>query len=279
MKTKKILSEYSYKPKKAMAQNFLVNEKLLDRISQLANLGPEDTVVEIGAGPGNLTRRLARFAGKVFAIEAEEELTLICKAELKDENVELIHMDALTVDYRSLAPAEGKLKVVANLPYNITTPILFKLLETPDILSEMLLLVQAEVATRIAAEPGSKEYGILSVFMQLYADTKVLTIIGPEVFKPKPKVNSALLRLKMLDQLRAQVDDLAFFKRVVKAAFGMRRKTLKNALLKNAGLGLEQQTLLEVLEDLDIDPVRRAETLSIKEFADLANSLRARMDV
>ncbi len=273
MRTRQILKEYNYRPSRGLAQNFLVNESLLNRISQLAHLGPDDTVVEIGAGPGNLTRRLARFAGKVIAIEADEELTLIHKAESTDENVEVICADALEFDFGSLPRGQGKLKLVANLPYNITTPLLFKLLERPELFSEMLILVQAEVANRIAAEPGSRKYGILSVVIQLWADAKIVLTVDPKNFSPRPKVNSALLRLTMLDKPRSEIDDPEFFQSLVKASFSKRRKTLKNALLKSPQMGIDQDRLLEALDLTGIDPGCRAETLSIENFAALANAL------
>ncbi len=267
-----ILKEYGYRPKKARGQNFLVKEGVLDLIAAAARIQPDETVIEIGPGPGNLTRRLVKAAKHVIAIELEHELASILKAELPADNLTIVEADALTVDFAQFAPTSGKIKVVANLPYQITTPMLFKLLATPTLFSQILLLIQKEVAQRIVAPAGKKPYGILSVRTQLLADCEIALEVGPESFLPKPKVDSALLRFAMLDSPRAQVKDLETFKRVVRAAFAKRRKTLRNSFSTSDG-SFGKDEIARALEAAGVDSGRRAETVTVEEFAAIANYL------
>lgn len=269
-RTKKILSEYGYQPRKGRGQHFLVRERTLRSIVNAARIGPDETVVEIGPGPGNLTRHLLGAAARVIAVEVEHELCLMLKAELRADNLELIEADVLDLDFGNLAPAGKKLKVVANLPYNITTPVLFKFLESPNLFSELLLLVQAEVARRICAPPGKKPFGILAAQAQLWADCETALEVGPEAFTPKPRVQSALVRIAMRDRPRAEVADPAVYKKTVRAAFSHRRKTLANSLM---GAGLSRERVTKALDRAGIEARRRAESLSIDEFAALANAM------
>ncbi len=270
--TRQILREYGYRPRKGRGQNFLVRESVLKDIVREAGVDPQETVVEIGPGPGNLTRHLVKAAKKVIAIEIEHELGAVMKAEIKAENIEVIEADALELDFSGLVNQGEKLKVVANLPYNISTPVLFKLLETPDVFSELLLLLQKEVAERVCAAPGKKPYGILAVLTRIKADTEIALRVGREAFSPVPKVDSALVRITMLEHPRAEVADMELFRRVVRAAFSKRRKKLKNSF-SGKDLGLSENAVKECLEKAGISPHRRPETVSVEGFAQLANAL------
>lgn len=251
-------------PKKHLGQNFLYDPSILERIVDSAELSPDDTVVEIGPGPGKLTRLLAETVKKVIAIELDSELYERLRAELIGyRNVELVHDDALKYSYEST----GKFKVVANIPYYITTPIIFRLLEARENLLTMTLTIQKEVAERIAAFPGGKDYGVLSIMVQYYARAEMKFIIPKEAFRPAPKVDSAVLHIRLLERPSVYVRDEKMFFRVVKTAFSQRRKTLSNSL---KGFGAD---IKELLTSAGIDPVRRPETLSLEEFAGLADSL------
>jgi 16S rRNA (adenine1518-N6/adenine1519-N6)-dimethyltransferase len=270
--TRAILREYGYQPNKRRGQNFLVREAMLQSIAEAARLSATDVVLEIGPGPGNLTRHLVRSAGRVIAVEVEHELASIVRAELASDNLTVLEADALSLDFAALTPPGGKLKLVANLPFNITTPMLFKILEDPTLFSQVLLLIQKEVAERIIAPAGQKPYGILAVQTQLRCDAEIALTIGPEAFSPRPKVASALIRLTPLPAPRAPVTDLDRFRRLVRAAFAQRRKTLRNSLLAALD-GFTPEQIDQALAQTEIDPRRRAETLSIEEFAALENKL------
>ncbi len=276
-RTRRILNEYGFRGRKSRGQNFLVHEATLQRIADAARLGPLDTVIEIGPGPGNLTRRLCRAAGRVVAIEVEHELCLILKSEVKAANVAVIEASALDVDFRGLAAAGQRLKVVANLPYNITTPVLFKLLSTPELFSELLLLVQLEVAKRITAAPGTRAWGILGAQCRLLADCAVVFGVGPEAFRPRPRVESALTRLRMLPAPRARVIRPELYRRVVRAAFAGRRKTLRNSFTVGE-FGFGPELIAAALREAGIDPGRRAETVTVEEFAAIANAVAGRAE-
>jgi len=271
-RTREILADYGYQPKKSRGQNFLVQERVLKRIVDCAHIKPSETVIEIGPGTGGLTRRLVRAAKKVVAIELDSELATILKAELAADNLEVVQADALETEFADFAAPGERLKVIANLPYNISAPILFKLIDSSHLFSELLLLVQLEVAERIAAPPGKKPYGILAARAQLVADARVLFEVAPSAFRPRPKVTSALVRLRMLEKPRAEVQDMEMFKRVVRGAFARRRKTLRNSFSEEL-LGCSREAVTELMTELGIAPSRRAETVTVSEFASLANAL------
>lgn len=259
-----------HNPKKSLGQHFLVSDKVLWQIVQLARVSDDEAIVEIGAGPGNLTRKLARRARLVHAIEFDRDMADRLAEKLKEDNVHVIQDNALFFDYKGLAPSGEKLKVVSNLPYNISTQIIFKLMETPEIFSAMYLMVQKEVGLRLAARPGTKDYGILAVFTQMRADTDALLEVGPRAFRPPPKVDSTLVRIRPLKESRYKLESEEYFKKVVRAAFSKRRKTLRNSLA-GSGMGLEPAEAAGILEACGIEPSRRAETLTLEEFARLAN--------
>ena len=250
--------------KKHLGQNFLYDPSILDNIISAAGLSGEDTVVEIGPGPGRLTRKLAEGVKKLIAIELDPELYERLKGDfIAYRNVEIIHADALKFPFESI----GEFKVVANIPYYITTPIIFRLHDAKKYLQSMTLTIQKEVAERIVARPGGKDYGVLTIMIQYFAQPELKFIIPKEAFRPMPKVDSALVHMKILGQPRVMVRDEAVFSRLVRTAFSQRRKTLSNSL---KGVS---DNIKDVLLQSGIDPQRRPETLSLEEFARLSDFL------
>ena len=249
--------------KKYLGQHFLYDPAILHRIIEEANLTPEDLVVEIGPGPGKLTRLLAEATGKTIAIELDEVLYEKLSGEfIAYKNVQLIYGDALRFPYENLGP----FKVVSNIPYYITTPLIFRLLQAKKHLSTMTLTIQREVAERIVADPGGKDYGVLSIMVQYAGDPSLCFLIPRDSFRPVPKVDSAVIHIRIRKKPPVEVHNEEFFFRLVKTAFSQRRKILSNSL-KTIGPGLETHFAMA-----GIDPGRRPETLSIKEFAVLANT-------
>lgn len=253
--------------KKYLGQNFLFDPSILHRIVEVASITPDDTVVEIGPGTGSLTKILAGEAKKVIAIELDSELYNRLKSELKEfKNIELIHGDALKYPYEKLE----SFKVVANIPYYITTPIIFRLIEIRKNLKSITLTIQKEVAQRIAGKPDTKNYGVLSIAVQYYGQPELKFIIPKRAFKPVPRVDSAVIHIEMFDEPKVKVMDEKLFFRVVKTAFSQRRKTLANALKSVS------KDIRDILISAGIEHSRRAETLSIEEFARLANSIKTK---
>lgn len=259
----------SIRPKKSLGQHFLKDRAYLGKIVDAARIGPADRVLEIGPGLGGLTRLLAARAERVLALELDDRLIGVLRDDFAgSQNVEIVHGDALTFDYGSLA---GPWKVVANLPYYISTPLVQRLIEHRDRFSTLTVMLQKEVAERIAAPPGGKEYGFLSVLVQLYTDPRMEFSVPPGAFSPPPDVESAVITLSVLDRPAAALLDEPFFFRLVKEAFSQRRKTLRNALRR---LGLPPLTAEDAARRTGIDLARRPETLSVAEFAALADALR-----
>ncbi len=269
-RTKKVLFQYGYQGRRSLGQHFLVDEGVLKRIALLANLTQEDEVLEIGAGPGNLTKYLVERAGKVYALEISEELVEILKKELSAPNLKVICADVLGFNFKTIASKGKKLKVVANLPYNISTEVIFRLLETRGIFSELYLMLQKEVAERVCAKPKTKDYGILAVISQIHSEPEIIMRIGPNAFHPKPKVDSALVKFKILDDYRFPLINYSDFKKVLKAIFAKRRKTLRNALSKSQ-LKLSRDEAEELLKAVNINPQARAEELELEKICQLAN--------
>jgi 16S rRNA (adenine1518-N6/adenine1519-N6)-dimethyltransferase len=256
--------------KKSLGQNFLKDPHFLAKIADAARIGPLDQVLEVGPGLGHLTCLLAERAGKVLALELDERLIPILQKEfINKQSVELLQADALEYPYETLS---GKWKVVANLPYYISTPIIQKLLSHREKFTSLTLMLQKEVAERIAAEPGGKEYGYLSVLVQFRAIPRLEFSVPAGAFTPRPKVDSAVITLSIRDQPAAPVSDEEFFLRVIKAAFSQRRKTLRNSLKQ---LNAPPERMELVMDETGIDLARRAETLSVQEFAKLSDFLRA----
>jgi 16S rRNA (adenine1518-N6/adenine1519-N6)-dimethyltransferase len=263
------------RPKKQLGQNFLVNPEVLNIILEAAELTDNDTVIEIGAGLGRLTDVLVRRAKRVIAVEVDELLYKALAAQFSiDSRVHLLNADILKLELNSLFESDNTphlYKVIANLPYNITTPILWKLLAHQKQIHSCILMMQKEVAERIVAGPGGKDYGALTIGVAYHAETTLITTLSPENFYPAPKVDSALLKLTMRKSPKVSVDDEELFFKVVRTGFRTRRKMLKNALVR--GRFASAEGLAAAFKELGIAPERRAETLDIAEFAALANFL------
>lgn len=259
-----------------LGQHFLRHPGALARIVAAAELSAADTVVEVGAGTGILTAALAAAAGRVLAVEVDRRLIPRLKERLAAHglaNVEVVEQDILAFDLEGAAERFGPLKVVGNLPYSISSPVVFRLLELRRFVPLAVLMFQREVAARLAAPPGGKDYGILTVLVQQAARVEWVMELEPKHFQPPPNVRSAVMKLVFPPEPPCPVADAALFARVVKAAFGQRRKTLHNAL---RALGLPPEELDQLLSAAGIAPGLRAERLSVADFARLADRLAAR---
>ena len=270
-----IADMFGFTFKKGLGQNFLTSEDILEKIASAADCRGGG-VLEIGPGFGVLTRELSKTAGKVVSLEIDERLLDVLEYTLDGcENVKVINRDVLKTDLRELIREEfggEKISVAANLPYYITTPIISKLLEERLPLKNIVVMVQKEVAVRMTAEPGSKDYGAITLLCRYFSKPEIITSVPAGLFVPPPKVDSAVLRLKMLDSPSAAVNDEELFFKTVRAAFSQRRKTLLNCL--SSYFSVPKQELSESLLNLNIEPSRRGETLSIEEFAAVSNALR-----
>jgi 16S rRNA (adenine1518-N6/adenine1519-N6)-dimethyltransferase len=254
----------------ALGQHFLRDAAIARAIVDLVAPTASDLVVEIGPGAGALTGLLAARAGRLVALEIDRTLGAGLRARLP--TVEVLDADARTWDYTGLAaPPGGRVLIVGNLPYSVGKPILAALIEARAAIDEMALMLQREVAERVAAPPGGKTYGSLSVFVQLHCDVRVALRVPPGAFRPPPKVESAVLHLRVLREPRVALADARRFERVVRAAFAQRRKMLANALA--AGLGLPLDLIRRAATAAGVDPTRRAETLTLPEFAELTARL------
>lgn len=269
LNTKDLVLKYNFKFTKSLGQNFLIDDSVLEDIVEGAEITKEDYVIEIGPGVGTLTKELLKRAKKVTSIELDEKLIPILQEELKDfDNFDIVHKDALKVDFNKLIGEETSVKVVANLPYYVTTPIIANLLNGNYNIKSITIMIQKEVGERIDAEPSTKDYGAFSLLVQYYCDTKIIRHVPPSSFIPAPKVDSIVIRLDKLKEPRVQVKSEKLFFNVIRQSFNMRRKTLWNAM-KN--IGLDKEKLAMGFENAGIEPTRRGETLSIEEFANLAN--------
>lgn len=278
-RTNEILKRNQLKLKKSLGQNFLVDQNILHKIVGAAELDATKGALEIGPGIGALTQQLAKQAGRVVAVEIDQRLLPILAETLEPfPNASVIHGDVLKVDLRALfaehfAGLDG-VSVVANLPYYITTPIIMKLLEDKLPLENIVVMIQKEVADRMAAKPGGKDYGSLSIAVQYYCEPEVVTIVPQTVFIPQPNVDSAVIRLRVRKQPPVQTEDEAFFFEVVQASFVQRRKTLYNNLSARFFTKETKPQLEGILTACGIEPSRRGETLSMDEYARLSDALR-----
>lgn len=269
---KQILARHGLRPKKDWGQNFLGDESVLSDIAEVCRLGPGETVVELGAGLGHLTRALAATGAKVVAIERDRDLVKVLQEELKAlPNVRIEAANAAQLDFEAVAGAPRPV-VAGNLPYQLSSPILFEVLEQRARVKRAVFLLQKEVAERIAAPPGGRDYGLLSVLLQAFAHVEVAFEVHAHRFHPPPKVDSAVVVVEILAKPRAEVRDVARYTRVVKAAFAQRRKTLLNSL-KSGKLVEDAAQLVAALQKAGIDGQRRAETLTPQEFASLEREL------
>ena len=267
-----IKDRYGFRLSKSLGQNFLTDKNIIDKIIDATEITDEDLVIEIGPGIGVLTYEAAQKAGKVTAIEIDKNLIPILKDNLSEfDNVEIVNQDVLKTDLNSMIDESGckKAKIIGNLPYYITTPIIMAILERRIHADSITVMMQKEVADRIKSKPGSKVYGALSVAVQYYCTVQTVAVVPKEVFYPVPKVDSAVLRLDIRKDKPVELIDEKMFFRCIKAGFGQRRKTLSNSLM---GIGdVTKDEVKECLSSVGIDEKRRAETLSLDEFANLAN--------
>ena len=264
-----LLDKYDLRAKKSWGQNFLGDEAILDDIARLAVEEAGEPVVELGGGLGHLTARLVARGARDTVVERDRDMARVLRGELGDA-VTLLEADAVRVDYGALAGPAGKIAVVGNLPYHLTSPILFALLDQVEHVSRAVFLVQREVAERLAAEPGTKEWGLLSVLLQHRAHVSVERRVPPGAFFPPPKVESAVLRVAFRPPAAAPLDD-ARFRALVKAGFAQRRKVLSNALA--AGRVASPEAIASALQAVGIDGRRRGETLTVAEWVSLERAL------
>ena len=276
--TIEVIQKYNFAFQKKFGQNFLIDTHVLDKIISAAGMTKEDTVLEVGPGIGTMTQRLSQAAGQVIAVEIDTNLIPILKDTLQDcENVTVINEDILKIDIKKMAEEKGggrPVKVVANLPYYITTPIIMGLFESGAPIDNITVMVQKEVADRMQVGPGSKDYGALSLAVQYYAEPYIVANVPPNCFMPRPKVGSAVIRLTCHEQPPVNVVDEKFFFRVIRASFNQRRKTLQNGLGNDAGLPVTKQQTAEALEKMGLSGTIRGEALSLEQFAELSNILK-----
>jgi 16S rRNA (adenine1518-N6/adenine1519-N6)-dimethyltransferase len=264
-----ILRRHGLRAKHSWGQNFLSDARVLERIAELAELAPGEVAVEIGPGLGHLTEKLLETGARIVAIERDHDMVKVL-GELAGPNLTVVEANAAKAEYAKAAGVE-RVTVVGNLPYHLTSPILFQILDQQASVTRAVFTVQKEVADRLSAEPGGRDYGLLSVLLGLHFDVESVLELPRGYFHPPPKVDSSVIRLTHLDRPRAEVDE-ALFRRVVKAGFAHRRKTLSNTLKSDKTLG-EPETIARALAAAQIDGGRRAETLSVEEFAAIARAL------
>jgi 16S rRNA (adenine1518-N6/adenine1519-N6)-dimethyltransferase len=269
------LAEYGLTPRKRWGQHFLVDRNILRKVVRAAGLEKGDTVLEIGPGLGEMTLALAPQVKKVIAVEIDRKLVKILKEKTAGfSNIMVIEGDVLKISFEQLyQQGNQQLKVVANLPYQISTPLLFRFIESRDLFSSLTLMLQREVAERMIASPGGKNYGPLSIFTQSVSDLSIQFYIKPSAFFPAPKVESAVIHMVWKERPLVRPEEEGWFKKVVKGCFSYRRKTLINAL-GHADLPLPEN-IEQRIEKIGIEPQRRPETLTIQEFARLANAVRS----
>lgn len=273
--TKAVLNRYPFVFQKKFGQNFLIDPHVLDKIINAAEITKEDCVIEIGPGIGSVTQALIDNAGKVISIEIDDQLIPILTEQFGGcENFRLIHKDVLKVDFHKLIAEESpnrRIKVVANLPYYITTPIIMMLLEHNLPIESITVMVQKEVADRMASGPGSKQYGAITVAMKYYCDTYLVANVPQNCFMPRPNVDSAVIKLTLHQESIVDINDEEQLLKIIKAAFSQRRKTLLNTLASNGNLGLSKEEIKNILDESGIGASTRGETLSLDDYAMLSN--------
>ena len=275
--TIEILKKYNFSFQKKFGQNFLIDTHVLDKIIAAAEITKDDFVLQIGPGIGTMTQYLAESAGKVTAVEIDKSLIPVLEDTLKEyQNVTIINEDVLKLDLNDLVLKENggrPIKVVANLPYYITTPIIMGLFEKHVPLESITVMVQKEVADRMQVGPGTKDYGALSLAVQYYAKPYIVANVPPNCFMPRPKVGSAVIRLTVHQEPPVHVEDEKLMFGIIRASFNQRRKTLANGLKNSAELNLSREVIAECIEELGKGPGIRGEALTLEEFAMLSNSI------
>ena len=276
--TIEVLQKYNFNFQKKFGQNFLIDTHVLDKIIRESGVTKDDMVIEIGPGIGTMTQYLCENAREVVAIEIDKNLIPILGDTLSAyDNVTVINEDVLKVDIKKLAEEKNggrPVKVVANLPYYITTPIIMGLFESHVPIDSITIMVQKEVADRMQEGPGSKEYGALSLAVQYYAKPEIVAIVPPNCFMPRPNVGSAVIRLTCHEEPPVEVKDEAFMFNLIRASFNQRRKTLVNGLTNASFLSVTKEQVAEALEKMELSPTIRGEALSLEQFAQLSNLLK-----
>lgn len=277
-RTREILEKYGLSAKKSLGQNFIIDTNILRNIVQTASVDKNTTVIEVGPGIGALTEQIAKEAKEVFAFEIDDRLLSVLDDTLSPyDNVTVFHQDILEVDFEQFKTDylsdTSRLVVIANLPYYITTPIIMHLIESSLPVEEMVLMMQKEVASRLEAKPSTKAYGSLSIAIQYYMEVEVAFTVPRTVFMPQPNVDSAIIRLRTLENPPVMVKDENLFFKIVRASFVQRRKTIWNNLRKAFNDKSKEETLRDAFEKAEINPSRRGESLTIEEFGRLANAL------
>lgn len=276
--TIEVLQKYGFVFQKRFGQNFLIDTHVLDRIIQASEITKDDFVLEIGPGIGTMTQYLADSAREVTAVEIDDALIPILKDTLKEwDNVNVIHGDILKTDIRKIADEKNQgrpIKVVANLPYYITTPIIMGLFESHVPLESVTVMVQKEVADRMQAGPGTKDYGALSLAVQYYSEAEIVANVPPNCFMPRPNVGSAVIRLTCHKDCPVKVTDEKWMFRIIRASFNQRRKTLQNGLGNDASLPVTKEQAKAAIESMGLSATIRGEALSLAQFAELANRLK-----
>ena len=273
--TIEIIQKYGFMFQKKFGQNFLIDTHVLEKIISAAGITKNDCVLEIGPGIGTMTQYLAENAGHVVAVEIDRNLIPILKETLADyDNVTVINEDILRVDIKALAEEYngGKpIKVVANLPYYITTPIIMGLFESGVPIDNITVMVQKEVADRMKEGPGSKDYGALSLAVQYYAEPEIVANVPPNCFIPRPNVGSAVIRLTRHKEMPVEVKDPALMFKIIRASFNQRRKTLQNSLSHDPQLGISKEVVARILEEMGLSATIRGEALSLQQFAQFSD--------
>ena len=278
-RTKEVLARYNMSAKKKFGQNFLIDGGVLEGIVEAAGVTDKDCVLEIGPGIGTLTQYLAEAAGRVVAVEIDKTLLPVLADTLSEyNNVTVINEDVLKVDIDRIIKEynEGRpIKVVANLPYYITTPIIMKLFESGALIESITVMVQKEVADRMAAGPGNKDYGSLSLAVGFYAEANTVIDVPPSSFIPQPNVGSAVVKLTKYPEPKVKVKDSKYLFEIIRTSFNQRRKTLSNSLSNNPSLGVSRDKVTVALVEMGIDERARGETLTLEQFAELSDILQS----
>ena len=268
--TQMLLNQYGLKAKKKFGQNFLINKDIIDEIIEKSEITENDVVIEIGPGLGTLTKELLKTAKKVIAVELDEDMIDVLQKRFMDEKLELVNDDILKVDISEFTKKYGPVKVVANLPYYITTPIVMKLLESGYDITSITVMVQKEVGERICSTSKDRENSAITISVNYYANARIIIDVPKENFLPSPEVDSVVIKLDILKNPPVSLVNKAKFFALVKAAFSQRRKTINNSL---ASGGYDKKKIKEVLAKLGLDPKLRAEDLSIQDYANISNEL------
>lgn len=270
------IKELRIYPRKRLGQHFVVEARIIERIIENAQLHPDDIVIEVGAGWGNLTTPLAERVKKVYAIEIDPRLVAGLRRDFQqNEKVEVIHEDALQVDFSTWYQKwQRPMKVVANLPYEISTPMIFRFFRERRFFSLLILMLQMEVARRIVASPGTKEYGPLSIWAELYSRPQIVFAVSPQAFYPPPRVDSAVVKFEILPPSEIKLENEEILHELIRSAFNYRRKTILNALKKGGSFPFAHEKICAAIKAAGISPQIRGEALTLKQFQDLSFQLQ-----